>query len=713
MAALTALAGCGGAEGDADLSTFLSQFAAPGALDASVLASGAFLPSNIGILTSTLLATNKYQGLHTTGWAITLYNGVSLNNLDSEPLRSSGAAFAHAAGYRGAGSTVAVSDGQYIPGISALDGANVQVVNNWGYVFAGDEPPNGHGTIVSAVIAGDASDYTGVAPDAQLIFGSYETDQKLADVGNAARAANAVAWNNSWGYPELFLNPTDFGRAFTGNQGSVNYLNALDAYAANGVVVFAVSNDNTLGHSTLMDGLPYLRPSLEAGWIAAVNAVPTLSASGDVTAVQVLSSPCYEAARWCLMADGGWQIPDTSLSLDGSTLVTGSSFAAPQISGAMAILQGAFGDLDPLALRVRLLASADDDFAGFSADDYVELATGFNKGYSVTYGHGFLDIEAALKPIGGTAMAMANGGQVSTNAPVLRSGSAFGDAVEMSLAGTDVLVRDALSGGFVMPATALTSSARPTSRVNSLLAQSLAGNMQANRMTDATALANPFTSMGLNTLRMTDGEGRATASVLVPQSGRDSMGINLTRTLTEGPTQLELGLKLARDNGQTLSLDGSNGAILASVSMGVTQDLGDTAFVALSGEIGITDLGGPSALAQSGTARFDSAAVTVGRRDVFAKGDLLTFGMALPVAVASGSTTLDLPVVRTTAAAAAFAPVALDLSPDNRQLDLEVSYQTALADGLEMKLSAVRSDNFGNREGQTDTGGAIAFTFRF
>ena len=48
-----------------------------------------------------------------------------------------------------------------------------------------------------------------------------------------------------------------------------------------------------------------------------------------------------------------------------------------------------------------------------------------------------------------------------------------------------------------------------------------------------------------------------------------------------------------------------------------------------------------------------------------------------------------------------------------RAIDFEIGYQAALADGLEMKLSLIRSDNFGNRAGEVDSGGAIAFTFNF
>jgi subtilase-type serine protease len=134
-------------------------------------------------------------------------------------------------------------------------------------------------------------------------------------------------------------------------------------------------------------------------------------------------------------------------------------------------------------------------------------------------------------------------------------------------------------------------------------------------------------------------------------------------------------------------------------------------FLALSGEVGVTDLGGDTALGGDGTARIDAVKLTMGQTGVFNAGDRLSVGVGMPMAIASGSTSITLPVLRE--AAAAFESVALDLAPEDRQLDLEVSYQTALADGVEMKLSMIHSDDFGNQAGMVDTAGALAFTFRF
>ncbi|WP_431299811.1 S8 family peptidase [Tabrizicola sp. BL-A-41-H6] len=711
LSAIAVLAGCGGAEENFAGDGLLSPFPAPGPVDIAVLLAGFDFSNfpNVVADTAALLASAPYLAQYTQNWGLELSSGEELTGLNSYPLKSSGAAFAHAAGLRGNGSIIAVSDDEFLPGYAEFAGTNVLVENNRELPV---DPGAlvGHGTIVSAVALGQSADFIGTAPDATLLFGTYETDQKLADVGNQALALGAVAWNNSWGYPDLGLNQNDFDAAFTGSIGSQNYLEALKDYSSYGVVVFAAANEDNRTSSTLMEGLPYLLPELEAGWIAAVNGVPTFDGD-EISSVKLVSSACLQSARWCLVADGAWTVPDPTLQLQpGEPLVTGSSFAAPQISGALALLEQAFPDLTPHELRVRLLASAEDDF--FTPNAFVELATGFNKGYSFEFGHGFLDIEAALRPIGGTMMTLANGNTVSTNAPVLASGTGLGDALEVSLASTDLRVKDALAGGFVMPGTALTAAARPASQVASILSRSLSSNLGVERTAEVSALDNPFSSLGGTTASFRAPDGSTSAALLMSSGGGKTAGVQVTRVMSDGPLKLELGMKLARDDGERMSLDGDSGALMASVSLGLTQDLGGSAFLALAGEVGMTDLGGSTALGDAGTARFDSLSLTAGRSNLFQTGDRLSVGVGMPIAIASGGTVVDLPVYRK-AAAAGFEPVELNFAPESRQIDLGISYQTALADGLEMKLSVAHSDNFGNRAGMTDTGGALAVVFRF
>jgi subtilase-type serine protease len=698
LSSLALLTACGGGEDGIDLLVYLSPHAPPAPVAIGVLTSGLTLSPTIVQDTANLLATPKYQNTNVgIAWLQQFFDPNVPNTAVQNPIRTSGAAFAHAAGLTGAGETIAISD-EHISETHETINGRVTILSN--------DPGGEHGTSVASVAAGNSATFVGTAPGADILFGTYWDDQDLADVGQQALASGAVAWNNSWGYTSLGLNQAGFNAAFlNGTTGSQNYLSALDAYAEQGVVVFAVSNDS-LQNATLMDGLPFLRPDLEAGWIAAANGVPTLS-GGTVTGVHLLSNACWQAARWCLIADGTWNAATGGGSDYEPT--TGSSFAAPQISGALALLAEAFPTLTPHQLRVRLLASAEDDF--FRPDATVELANGFLKGYSVTYGHGFLDIEAALKPIGGTSLSLAEGGTISTNGPVLRTGSALGDAVEVSLSGTDVGVRDALSADFAMPAEALAAGARPAGQSGKLLAKSLRGNLAVERTASPAALSDPFAAFSGPVLAMTTADGSATAAVLLPEGGTGGSGVTVSRALTDGPTRLDLGIKIARDGGELMSLDGDNSALMASVALGLTQDLGAGAFVSVSGEVGVTDLGGSTVFGDTGTARFDAVKLTAGRSDFLTKGDRISVGVGLPVAIASGETVLNLPVMRE--GAAAFDQVALDLAPDDRQIDLDFTYQAELSDGLEMKLSVIQSENYGNRAGETDTSGALAFAFRF
>lgn len=692
-----ALAGCGGGEEDSNLSAYLSPYAPPPPVAISVLTTGLSFSPTIVADTAALLATPKYQNTNVSiAWLQAFDPGVP-NNATQDPIRTSGAAFAHAAGITGAGELIAISDEHVSPSHTSISG-RITVDSNY---LPGDE----HGTSVASVAAGNSANFVGTAPGASILFGTYATDQDLSDLGFLAISQGAVAWNNSWGFPSLRLNQSDFDLVFNYGPAGQTYFASLAAFASQGVVVFAASNDS-LADATLMEGLPYLRPGLEAGWIAAVNGVPTMSGN-TVTDVHLVSNACWQAARWCLVADGTW----TAATGGGSAYAptTGSSFAAPQISGALALLSQAFPTLSPHDLRVRLLASAEDDF--FTPDATVQLATGFNKGYSVIYGHGFLDIEAALRPIGATSLSLAEGGTVSTEAAALRTGAAFGDAVEVSLTGTDVAVRDALSAPFAMSAGALTSGARPGPQAGKLLAKSLRGNMAAERTATPSAMTDSFAAFDGPVLAMSAPDGEASAAVLLSQGGSGSAGLSVSRAVTDGPTRVDLGVKVARDDGQLTSLDGDNAAMMASITLGLTQDLGNGAFLAMSGEVGVTDLGGSTVFGNTGSARFDALKVTAGRSDFLTKGDRISVGIGLPVAIASGETVLNLPVVRE--GAAAFERVALDLAPEARQIDLDLTYQAELSKGLEMKLSLIQSENYGNRAGESDTSGALAFAFRF
>ena len=81
---------------------------------------------------------------------------------------------------------------------------------------------------------------------------------------------------------------------------------------------------------------------------------------------------------------------------------SGTSYAAPQVSGLIALLAEAFPSQTPSQWADRILASADNSF--FTATANTSFANGITHGYNTTFGHGIPDIYAALQPITSSKM---------------------------------------------------------------------------------------------------------------------------------------------------------------------------------------------------------------------------------------------------------------------------------------------------------------------
>ena len=210
--------------------------------------------------------------------------------------------------------------------------------------------------------------------------------------------------------------------------------------------------------------------SLQEAWIHVAN----VNISGTTSQTHSLeSAPCGSTAEYCLAADGtNIFVPGyTGYTLSGSTYgtATGTSFAAPQVSGAVALLASHFPNHSPEALADRLLASANNEI-GFTQTGTVTFGNGVVHGYSNEAGHGILDIYAALQPItsdsyarnqiyaGSSSIGQSAFSLDSTRANLSRS---FGDALEIGLANTNTYFYDALDGGFAVGMNDLAFSLNP------------------------------------------------------------------------------------------------------------------------------------------------------------------------------------------------------------------------------------------------------------
>ncbi|MCU0902901.1 MAG: S8 family serine peptidase [Tabrizicola sp.] len=634
----------------------------------------------------------------------------------ANPLHSSRVDYAHAVGLSGAGQVIAIVDDGFLQTHETMAG-------KFNTSTGDPSQSESHGTMVASVAAGNSSSMVGVAPGANVIFSDWGQDNiaDLTAAANAATSRRAVAQNNSWGFVNRPVGQTSFNAVFGGSGGAA-WLSSLRNYALGsgawqgGVVVFAIDNVDR-GTAGIMDALPSItgQTDLQRAWIAVGNAIPVFN-DNNVTAVASLeSSRCYQSAAWCIMADGAW-IGASAVSNTSYQSNTGSSFAAPQVSGALALLAEAFPNLSPHQLRARLLASADNDFFGFSQFDYVDLDPGpgvFNHYYSVDYGHGFLDIRAALLPIGQQSVLLNDGVTVTPKDYAFSTGGAMGDAVTQSLQGIDLAVADQLGGEFKVAAKEFTTAAVPSDLAQTLAARSFAKDFRQTRSAPLNPLAETFAAHPGQSMELAGPEGTR-ASVLV--GGAENYGIALSQRLGEGALALDVGVKLARDGGSLMGFAGSGnsgGASMASVTLALSTDTGEAGgFFALSGEMGVADLGTTTAITRAGTARFDSVRLDLGGRSVLAKDDRLSFGVAMPIAVTSGTADMQMPVALA-GGGAEVRSVGIDLAPSERQIDLSISYALPMTEQSEFMVELIRAENYGNIAGASDSAAVFGMKWSF
>jgi autotransporter-associated beta strand protein len=303
---------------------------------------------------------------------------------------------AHDLGYTGQGVTIGIVDSGVMRNHPSLAGRVVKEL-----IYVDPQANNtsvddvvGHGTWVSEVAAGlPVGKFAGgIAPGATLVSARIIADKEPTDDGsgngNKVTADDATFFgqslnpdlisngvriqNNSWG--GIYWDTTDA----TVNQA---FGKAYDDFVLNhdGLVVFAAGNDSKPNPSTIA-ALPNLAPELEQGWLVAA-AVD----SNHPTQLASYSNACGTAMRYCLVAPGDVIVADKDYpNPDPSKnywIVEGTSFAAPLVSGAAALVWQAFPYFNNDLVRQTLLGTADD--LGAPGPDAV-------------FGYGMLDVGRAV-----------------------------------------------------------------------------------------------------------------------------------------------------------------------------------------------------------------------------------------------------------------------------------------------------------------------------
>ncbi|MFL2698155.1 MAG: S8 family peptidase [Gammaproteobacteria bacterium] len=273
-----------------------------------------------------------------------------------------------------------------------------------------------HGTHVSGIAVGerDGSGIHGVAFDAQLFFISIELSDPPPDYQPVTidSTVDYSAIDSSWSTLESYF----VERGVTVVNGSFGYQGNINDYSESnlryafpktisalaqintpdsGKTIFVWSAGNAGAYSDegvdfsspeVFPGMAYLLPELQGHTVAVVS----VDNSG---AISWFSSRCGVAKDYCIAAPG--EEINSAYSSSSSNQYeefSGTSMAAPHVSGGLALLADYFRDqLGNTELLSRLFSTANK--SGIYADSEI-------------YGQGLMDLDAATSPVGSTMVAV-------------------------------------------------------------------------------------------------------------------------------------------------------------------------------------------------------------------------------------------------------------------------------------------------------------------
>ena len=666
----------------------------------------------------------------------------------------------------GAGARVGVIDTGIDAGHWEFDASRIRNTN------ARTDTDKTHGTQVASIIAArrdgpvpdefSPDDFHGVAWGVDLLqmtavdFGSADPDRNyegtaVAEVGaDVEQLAGWVAEASSVDFLNMSFGITGLVENYLGEDFGPDYAAAVETLARPGGRVFVFAAGNTNGHrceapepGCVEDRMRATSPDLSAG-------LPVLEASlrGHVVAVVAtdpdgriaeFSNRCGIAAKWCIAAPGEL-VPTATSEPDpddaGRRLrgyewaSSGTSFAAPYVTGGLAVLKHWFrSQMANEALLARLYATArvtpDAIPEGGSCPAHLDLDGDRSAcELSSAFGHGIMDLGAATAPVGTTSIAL--GGRVTEGGPAARSsgivsGRAMGDALGRALAGRRIAVFDTLGAPFWTDAAGFAADAAPPDpaarlsgwlagtdgagaapsasgeggRVLAILAGSAENGLEvgpggpegahlglASRPVAAgVRLGNTVLSAFASTRPGGDPGAHALAS--------DTHGVALSWNAADGRTGLRAGQIRETD---TLFGAGAQGAF-GSLSSGLSYVGASRAFeagdwrIGLAGEIGRA---APEAaggmLAAAGARAFSTAFSAEAARPL--AGGTLRLLLLQPLRVESGRLGLSLPTGRTPEGAVVRERVAVDLEPSGRQIDAGIDWTGAIAPGAVLRVGA-------------------------
>ena len=407
---------------------------------------------------------NTQEGLEVVKAASMYYNG---HNRWYNQAGGTGGNPTDSAAGTGVGIKIAVADSGITPA-EASTGTSITVdaANSYDYVnniSGSTADDNNHGTHVAGIIAApkNSSGMHGIAYNASVInfkianaAGSIvATDAQIKDKTERAYNAGAYIINNSWGSSTRITETTESALRASIPLSIEGYQTFV---ARGGVAVWATGNAIAIQPS-YQAGMPHLISGLQDGWLA----VMAVDLNGNEP---IYTNRCGVAAAWCIAAPGGSDDESTGgiysmVPGGGYNRFSGTSMAAPHVSGAIAGLKSMFPNLTYQEVRSRLLETANS--TGLYAN-------------SAIFGHGLMDLDAASSVVG-TLLTLT--GSDSLNDPNSKymslsdtsfiSSASFSNALKKSLSGKYLEVYDSFDrAGFKVELNDLISSRSNVSEFN-------------------------------------------------------------------------------------------------------------------------------------------------------------------------------------------------------------------------------------------------------
>ncbi|KZL02569.1 MULTISPECIES: S8 family peptidase [unclassified Pseudovibrio] len=691
--------------------------------------------------------------------------------------------FARSVGLTGAGETIAILDTGFLLSHKDLRDKNVTVY--------GKNVVHDHGTFVATIAAGDenGSGVMGVASGADLHLSTLEGGspsssgtEHLAATTTDAFNSGAIVQNNSWGYhfangatitlsyynsianQNPGLSPEAVLANYSGQsiQSWKNYRSALNQFTSNGVVVFAQSNDENDTSSSFIAALPEIFSELKGSWAVAVNGLPEYDSDGNISKVHRVSASCLETAQYCLTTNGTVR-GGTSSSDSAYGVATGTSFAAPQVSGSITLLAEAFPSLPAKDLLNRLFASANNSF--MTTTGTIDFGNGVTHAYNEEFGHGFLDLKAALMPIGNVGAPLSDNaydGIVPLSEVSVTAGTAHGDAIANALQGKAMAIYDSLGANFAIDASALVGSQSQnvgaqlaTFRSDTKVKTSgvLSYSFMINELSqdsgglqfvsgaisdvgeelgfirsgsglfsgDSSIIADGPETMAFATVSKSNGHGIGTlAFVERTNDGIASVGFGLStaRAITPDLTSV-FGFTVNSETGTALGLtaesqdDESLSAASSAFSFAGEWTYRQGLSFFANAELGMTVSSGAGYIESLDPALHSAFSAGMKVEGLFSKTDTVTFLLRQPLRIEQGTGTIRVPSGRLLDGTISYADHEIELTPSARQVDFGFRYDIDLMQETSLGLGAVLSVNEGHTTGNLGASGIIAFKHRF